>query len=140
MPMAPPFNAPITIADDEVSFAAIRAQGPGGQHVNTSATAVQLRFDVAASSLPEEVKARVLAWPDSRISADGVVVIKAQSARSQEQNKADALLRLHALVAEAAHVDKPRRATKPTYGSRQRRLEGKAQRAEVKSGRKRPQE
>lgn len=127
MPYVPP--------DSELDFSAVRAQGPGGQHVNKASTAVQLRFDVGASGLPEAVKARLLALQDSRITAGGVVVIKAQSTRSQDQNKAEALARLQELIVQAEQVPRPRKATKPTYGSRQRRLQGKAQRSEIKSGR-----
>lgn len=127
MPYVPP--------DSELDFSAVRAQGPGGQHVNKASTAVQLRFDVGASALPEAVKARLLALQDSRITAGGVVVIKAQSTRSQDQNKAEALARLQELIVQAEQVPRPRKATKPTYGSRQRRLQGKAQRSEIKSGR-----
>jgi ribosome-associated protein len=117
----------------ELSF--IRASGPGGQAVNKVSSAVQLRFDIGASSLPEAVKARLLAWPDQRISGDGVVVIKAEGSRSQTQNRAEAIARLVELVLQAAHVPKTRRATKPTFGSKQRRLEGKSIRADVKAGR-----
>jgi ribosome-associated protein len=126
---------PYVVAESEVEFSAIRAQGPGGQHVNKASTAVQLRFNVAASALPGAVKVRLLALQDSRISSDGTVVIKAQGTRSQEQNKAEALARLQELVAQAEHVPRVRRATKPTFGSKQRRLAGKAQRGEVKAGR-----
>lgn len=119
----------------EISFDAIRASGPGGQNVNKVSNAVHLRFDIRASSLPEAVKARLLAWPDQRISSDGVVVIKAQDERSLERNRAQALARLIELVQAAAHVPKVRRATKPTYGSQQRRLEGKAKRSSIKAGR-----
>ena len=123
---------------EELDFSAIRASGPGGQNVNKVSNAAQLRFDIRASSLPEAVKARLLGWPDQRITADGIVVIKAQDSRSLERNRADAVARLVALVEAAAHVPKARRATKPTYGSQQRRLQGKARRASVKAGRARP--
>jgi len=126
---------PYSVPEHEVEFSAVRAQGPGGQHVNKASTAVQLRFDVQASGLPASVKARLLATQDSRIAGEGVVVIKAQGTRSQEQNKAEAMARLHELVAQAEHVPSTRKATKPTFGSKQRRLAGKAQRSEVKAGR-----
>lgn len=119
----------------EVDFTAIRAQGAGGQNVNKVSSAAHLRFDVAASSLPEDVKARLLAQADQRITGEGVIVIKAQDHRSLPRNQADALLRLQDMVDAATHQPALRRATKPTYGSKQRRLEGKAVRAEVKAGR-----
>lgn len=119
--------------EDECRFDAIRAQGAGGQNVNKVSNAVHLRYDVHASSLPDAVKARLLAWPDARISSDGVVVIKAQDHRSLERNRADALARLAELIAAAAHVPKVRRATKPTKGSQRRRVEGKVQRGAVKA-------
>ncbi len=119
----------------EVDFSAIRAQGAGGQNVNKVSSAAHLRFDVAASSLPDDVKARLLAQADQRISGDGIVVIKAQDHRSLPRNQADALLRLQEMVDAATVQPKARRATKPTYGSQQRRLAGKAVRAEVKAGR-----
>lgn len=121
----------------ELEFDAIRASGPGGQNVNKVSNAVHLRFDIRASSLPDAVKARLLGWADQRITADGVVVIKAQESRSLALNRADAVARLVELVSAAAHVPKVRRATKPTYGSQQRRLQGKARRSEVKAGRRR---
>ena len=124
----------------EVRFSAIRAQGAGGQNVNKVSNAVHLRFDIRASSLPEAVKARLLALADSRISAEGVVIIKAQAHRSLPMNQAEAIERLQEMVDEAAHVPKARRATRPTRGSQQRRLQGKAVRAGVKAGRGRVSE
>jgi ribosome-associated protein len=100
------------LSDSEVEFSAIRAQGPGGQHVNKAATAVQLRFDIRASGLPEEVKARLLRSSDGRISSEGVIVIKAQGSRSREANKAEALARLRELIEPAEHVPRKRRPTK----------------------------
>lgn len=124
---------PISIAENEVEISAIRAQGKGGQNVNKTSTAIHLRFDVRASSLPEDVKDRLLSMRDSRITDDGIVVIKAQQHRSQDQNRAEALARLQALVEAAAVRPKVRRATKPTRGSKRRRLEGKKHRGAVKA-------
>jgi ribosome-associated protein len=127
-----PTRRPPTVDPREVQFEAIRAQGPGGQHVNKTSTAVQLRFDIGASSLPDDVKARLLARADRRRSSEGVLVIKAQTERSQEANKAEAMSRLQALVDAAAVVPLVRRPTRPTAGSNRRRLQGKAVRSEVK--------
>ena len=127
--------APLTVSPDEVTLTSIRAQGAGGQNVNKVSNAVHLRFDIPASSLPEAVKARLAAVADSRITAEGVVIIKAQEHRSLEMNRADALARLNALVQSVATPPRVRKPTKPTYGSKQRRLEGKAQRGQVKAGR-----
>lgn len=121
------------IPEAELDWRPIRAQGPGGQNVNKVESAVQLRFDIGASSLPEPVKARLLRLRDARIHAGGIVVIKAQRHRSQADNKADALARLQALIASVATAPKPRRPTKPTAASRQRRLDTKQQRGQLKT-------
>lgn len=121
------------LTEGEVEWSAIRAQGAGGQNVNKVSNAAQLRFDVRASRLPEDVKQRLLAVADQRISGDGVVVIKAQDHRSLERNRQDALARLQDLVDRAAVVPRRRVATKPTQGSKRRRLEGKVQRGQTKA-------
>ena len=125
--------ARIEPAEHEIQIIAIRAQGAGGQNVNKVSNAVHLRFDIRASSLPEEVKQRLLQRGDQRINRDGVVVIKAQSQRSLEMNRQDAIARLRELVASAAHVPKMRRPTQPTRASQRRRIEGKVQRGQVKA-------
>ena len=123
----------LEIREFEVEISAIRAQGAGGQNVNKVSSAIHLRFDIAASSLPDDVKVRLLALRDSRITQEGVLVIKAQSHRTQDINRLDAFARLHELVNSVAVPPKTRRPTKPTYGSKQRRLEGKSQRSETKA-------
>jgi ribosome-associated protein len=122
----------IALPDEELEWQAIRAQGAGGQNVNKVSSALHLRFDVRASSLPDAVKQRLLAMRDHRISSDGIVIIKAQRFRTQEKNRADAVQRLGALIASAAHEPKRRQATRPTLASKQRRLEGKTRRGLTK--------
>lgn len=133
MATIPALREPPLIDESEVQTSAIRAQGAGGQNVNKVSSAIHLRFDIPASSLPEGVKERLLALRDARITSEGVLIIKAQRFRTQDKNRLDAFMRLHELVNSVAIPPTPRRATKPTYGSKQRRLETKGVRAQTKS-------
>jgi ribosome-associated protein len=128
-------TSPIAIAENEVQVTAVRAQGAGGQNVNKVSSAIHLRFDIPASSLPQGVKDRLLALRDCRITQAGVLVLKVQQHRTQDMNRLDAFARLHELVNSVATPPRIRRATKPTRASKQRRLESKTQRSEIKAGR-----
>ena len=119
----------------ECEFSAIRSQGAGGQNVNKVASAVQLRFAITASTLPHEPKERLMQWPDQRITQDGVVIIKGQEHRTQEQNRQDTLERLQELIQQAAFIPRTRKKTKPTRASREKRLNEKTQRSQTKQSR-----
>ena len=134
-----PITDTLAIEDDEIVEKAARAQGPGGQHVNKTSTAIELRFDVRNSpSLPEDVKARLEKLAGSRLTLEGVLVLFAQGSRSQEMNRQEARERLVDLIRRATEIPKPRKKTKPTYSSKLKRLEGKARRSGVKAMRGKP--
>lgn len=122
----------VTLADEEVELTAVRASGPGGQHVNTTSSAIHLRFDIRRSSLPEVYKERLLALSDHRITDDGVVIIKSKEHRSQEMNRQGALERLAILIRSVAETPKKRRPTRPSKNARERRLKAKTQRGDTK--------
>ena len=138
MPHPATSRARISVPAEEVELSAVRAQGAGGQNVNKVASAIHLRFDIRASSLPPEIKERLLALGDRRVTQDGVIVLKAQRHRTQEMNRDDALARLNDIVNAVTLVQRRRIATRPSKGAKLRRLEGKKQRGETKSLRRKP--